>query len=189
MTIHIDSCHLFRPGPGGQRGTIGGVCHLRVRAATRRDLAGLTRALGSGQLFAERLGRQREGRGLLLVASVRNVIAGSVYLWLEAAEEPELRERLPGVPLLQHLVVRREYRNRRIGTALVAVAERLLHDLGYRAVALGVRPDNVDAIRLYRRLNYREWGHPPIPTVDEEFLPNGSRRRSPATCRIFVKLL
>ena len=90
------------------------------------------------------------------------VPVGHVYLWLAPASEPEIRTELPGVPLLNRLVVTEDRRNNGIGTHLLAEAERRLRDLGHRRVALGVRVDNDAAIRLYERLGYRRWRRPPI---------------------------
>lgn len=158
-----------------------------VRAAAAGDLPALARSLGQRHFFADRLGRQRDGRGLLLVAWLGAEPVGDVYVWLEQAEEPELRERLPGVAMVQHLEVRDSHRNRRVGTALLLAAERALRERRHTRVALGVVPDNDRAARLYRRHGYREWPYPPITTTYEEFLPDGRRRRRSEVCRIFVK--
>lgn len=160
-----------------------------VRVATGADLPALVGSLGQERFFADRLARQRTGRGRLLVAWLAGVPAGDVYLWLEPAEEPELRERLPGVPLLQHLEVRDGLRNRRIGSALLQAAERWLAGQGHVRVALGVTPDNHGAARLYRRHGYREWPFPPILTSSEELRPDGTTRRRSELCRILLKRL
>jgi GNAT superfamily N-acetyltransferase len=158
-----------------------------VRVATSADLPALVDSLGQERFFAERLGRQRAGRGLLLVAWLAGTPVGDVYLWLEPAEEPELRQRLPGVPLLQHLEVRPGHRNRRIGSALIRTAEQLLADHGHARVALGVHPANHGADRLYRRHGYREWPYPQILTSSEELRPDGTSFRRAELCRILVK--
>jgi len=126
---------------------------------------------------------------VLLVARSAGKPVGRVYVWLEPAEETEIREKLPEVALLIHLWVREESRHRGVGTALVRAAEALLHERGHRCVALGVGPDNEGAIRLYSRLGYASWQYPDIETTTETFLENGRRLRSPETCRIFVKEL
>ena len=174
-----------RVGGGAGKGTIVGTPTVRV--VTSADLAALAHSLGQEHYFSDRLERQRSGRGIMLAAWVDELPVGDVYLWLEPAEEAELRQRLPGVPLVQHLEVRDGHRNRRIGTALLRTAERLLHDCGHRRVALGVGLDNHRAARLYRRCGYQEWPYPPITTAYEEFLPDGSRRRLTEVCQILVK--
>src|SRR5262245_49412305 len=129
--------------------------------------------LGQPHFFAERLGRQREGRGILLVAWLDTTPVGDLYLWLEPAEEPEISERLQGVPLLNHLEVHEKYQNQGIGTELIAEAEALLRRHGHRRVALGVALDNLDAMRLYLRLGYVEWPFPPVRTTYEVVSDNG----------------
>ncbi len=160
---------------------------VSIRVATEDDLPALKEVFDQGFFFAERLERQRHGRGELRLAFWRQVLVGDIYLWWEPAQEAELQAALPGVPLLQHLEVRDSYRNRGIGRALVADAEvRLLED-GHNRVALGVDLVNHDAARLYKRLGYTVWRQQPILTVREQFHPDGSRSVTPEWCRIYVK--
>ncbi|WP_336205311.1 GNAT family N-acetyltransferase [Nonomuraea sp. LPB2021202275-12-8] len=161
--------------------------HVRIRTASEEDLPALVAALGQRAYFVAQLTRQRAGRGVLLVAWHAFTPVGDVYLRLEAAEEQELRDRLPGVPLLAHLEVAGEHRGRRIGTQLVEAAEGRLRDLGHARVALGVDLDNDRARSLYRRLGYREWAHPPVSTIREIYHPDGRLERAPDECEILVK--
>ncbi|MDA0636852.1 GNAT family N-acetyltransferase [Nonomuraea sp. MCN248] len=151
------------------------------------DLAALVNSLGQEPYFRAQLARQREKRGELLVAWQGVVPIGDVYLWLDQAEEPEIRERLPGVPLLTHLEVAREHRDRRIGTRLMDAAERRLRELGHDRVALGVDPANHRVWSLYRRLGYEEWPYPPVPTTRRIYLPGGRVEQVPDVCRVLVK--
>ncbi len=151
------------------------------------DLPALVDTLGQRPYFVDRLARQRAGQGILLVAWHAFAAVGDVYLRLEAAEEPELRERLPEVPLLTHLEVVPEHRNRRIGTRLVEEAERRLRDLGHARVALGVDLDNQRAHALYRRLGYQEWEHPPVLTTRLVHRSDGTVEELPDLCHILVK--
>jgi GNAT superfamily N-acetyltransferase len=160
---------------------------VSIRVAEDSDLPVLSQALQQQHFFSDRMRRQREGRGLLLVAWAGSTPVASVYLWLEPADEPELREGLPSVPLLTHLEVHELHRNRGIGTRLIQAAERILVDRGHRQVALGVGLKNAGALRLYRRLGYEEWEHSPIPTVNEYFLANGERIHEGDICRLLVK--
>ncbi|WP_143229547.1 GNAT family N-acetyltransferase [Actinophytocola xanthii] len=146
----------------------------------------LVAELGQGAFFADRLARQADGRGMLLVAWHRRRPVGDVYLWWERAEEPELQIFLPGTPLLTHLEVHVDHRARGTGTALVAAAERELGRRGHRAVALAVELGNIRAGRLYQRLGYRDWPHPPIRCYS---LTDGRGRREAEICRILVKAL
>ncbi|GAA4508838.1 MULTISPECIES: GNAT family N-acetyltransferase [Nonomuraea] len=161
--------------------------HVRIRAAVHGDLVALVNSLGQEPYFRERLAGQREKHGVLLVAWDGFTPIGDVYLWLDPAEEPEVRERLPGVPLLTHLEVAPEHRNQRIGTRLMGAAERRLRELGHDRVALGVDPRNRRVWPLYRRLGYVEWPHPPVPTTRRIYLPGGRVEQVPDVCRILVK--
>jgi RimJ/RimL family protein N-acetyltransferase len=137
-----------------------------IRPADHADLPVLLRTFGQEHFFTNAFDRQHAGRGQLLLAWIDREsgreLVGDVYLWLEAAEEPEIQDEFPGVPLLQHLEVARPHWNRGFGTAIVTAAEEWLSKRGYPRVVLGVRLDNPGARRLYRRLGYREWTRPPI---------------------------
>jgi GNAT superfamily N-acetyltransferase len=162
---------------------------VEVRAAGWADLAPLTAVLGQECFFADRLARQDAGRGVLLVALVDGRPVGDVYLWLEPAEEPEVRRYLPGVPLLGHLEVLPELRGQGIGTEVMRAAEDTLRRLGHQRVALGVDMDNHRATALYQRLHYIDWGYAPADTSQEVYHPDGRVERVPEKCYILVKEL
>ena len=160
-----------------------------VRPARQDDLAALVDALGQETHYVDRLDRQRRGLGVLLAAWLDGVPVGGVYLWQQDAEEPEIRECLPGVPLLNHLEVLPEWRNQGIGTKLLVEAERWIAATGADRVALAVTVDNPDAERLYRRLGYVRWCHPPVTCYSEEKAPHGPTIRVAETCYVLVKTL
>jgi GNAT superfamily N-acetyltransferase len=168
---------------------MGAIGDLRIQRASAKDLSALARFPGQHQLLDDRFARQRDGRGLLLVAWVSGEPVGRVYLWLEPAEEREIRDNLPGVALLLHLWVHEDSRNQGVGSALVDAAETELRQRGHRRVALGIDPGNHGAMRLYARLGYRPWPHPDIRTTSMRFLSNGDRVRLPETCRVLVREL
>lgn len=130
---------------------------VEVRTAVDADLGPLTAAIGDTGYLPDWLRRQHAGRGELLVALVAGRHVGSIYLWLEDADEAPIRLHLPGVPLLRHLRVARQYQRRRIGTRLMAEAERRLRASDHREVALALDVANIDAARLYARLGYHDW--------------------------------
>jgi GNAT superfamily N-acetyltransferase len=146
----------------------------------------LTGSLGQRPYFTDRIERQLDGRGVLLTAWHEDGPVGDVYLWLEPAEEPEIRLFLPDTPLLTHLEIRADRRARGMGTALIQAAERELAARGYRAVALAVELHNLRAARLYRRLGYADWDHPPVRCYS---LTDGNGQRAVEICRILVKRL
>ncbi len=162
-----------------------------VRRAHRGDLDALVSSLGQHTYFADRLRRQTENRGVLLAGWRDDLPVGVVYLWLEPADEPEIRHHLPGVPLLQHLEVRREYRRRGVGTEVVQAACHYLWRLGHQRVALAVDIDNHEAMRLYVRLGFREWKGPPVRCyIDRTLAADGAGvAKDFDFCRILVKAL
>ncbi|GIJ50715.1 hypothetical protein Val02_76010 [Virgisporangium aliadipatigenens] len=135
---------------------------LDVLPATIDDLDAYEAAFGQREYFAERCTRQKNDRGVLLIARFDGRPVGDVYLSFDKADEMEVREALPGVPLIFHLEVLPAHRRRGYGTALMTRAERVARDLGHRRVALGVQVANIAARRLYDTLAYREWNRPPI---------------------------
>jgi GNAT superfamily N-acetyltransferase len=132
---------------------------VEVRRAAPADLAALVAVLGQRHFFADRLARQRDGRGVLLVAWLDGRPVGDVFLDRGPADAPEVRHHLPGVPMLDHLEVLERLQRRGIGTALVQAGEDTARPLGHRHLALGVGVDNPGARRLYERLGYADWGH------------------------------
>jgi ribosomal protein S18 acetylase RimI-like enzyme len=155
-----------------------------IRRARDEDLAALVEELGQREFFTDRLARQAAGRGLLLTAWQEQHPIGDVYLWLEPAEEPQIREHLPGVPLLTHLEVHPMLRKQGTGSRLTSAAERSLVERGHREVALAVEMSNTDAQRLYERLGYREWPHSTVACLTQA---EEDRPRTVEICRILVK--
>lgn len=162
---------------------------VEIRSARPDDLPALAPRLGQKEFFADRLARQSECRGVLLVARDDRGLLGVVYLWLEPAEESEIRRHLPKVPLLTHLEVLARERGRGIGTLLIDQTEQFARELGHDRIALAVRTDNIGAAKLYERLGYRDWGHGPVVCLTEEWLPDGSRVRHPEKCYVLAKTL
>lgn len=157
---------------------------LRIRRARAADLDAIDGELGQRRFFADRLARQHERLGMLLTAWLDARPIGVIYLWLEAAEEPELREHLPGTPILTHLEIHPRHRGRGHGSLLIAAAERRLRMLGHERVTLAVEIGNRRAEQLYIRLGYVEWPH---STVKCYSLTDGNGQRDVETCLIMVK--
>ena len=164
---------------------------LEIRSAEAVELDEIVGALVQPAYFADRLDRQRTRLGLLLVAWLDRRPVGDVYLWCEPAFEEIVVRHLPGVPLLTHLEVLPNHRNRGIGTQLVVHAETHLRDRGFTRVALSVGEENKNARRLYERLGYVEWDHGCLTTISEVFGPDGTVRKvADATkSRLMVKQL
>ncbi|MGW6445754.1 GNAT family N-acetyltransferase [Lentzea sp. NPDC055074] len=159
---------------------------MRIRPARPDDLPSLARRLGQRRYFADRLDRQRDDRGVLLTAWHGGEVIGVVYLWLEPAEEPEIRAHLPLTPLITHLEVHPDWQRKGVGTSLIRASERLLTSRGCADVALAVEVGNDDAERLYADLGFREWPH---ETVKCYAASDGNGHRAVETCKVLVKEL
>ncbi|MFI9556409.1 GNAT family N-acetyltransferase [Nonomuraea endophytica] len=162
---------------------------VRFEPLTEAGIPALVTSFGQRPYFVRALARQESGHGVLLIAWDRERAVGTVYIWLDKAEEKRLRRRLPGTPLLMHLDLLPEYRDTGFGTMLVYVAEQKLIERGHSTVALGVDPDNQQAYRLYLRLGYRKWKHSPLPTTEEILHEDGTSERKPDRCHILYKTL
>lgn len=160
--------------------------YLHIRRARPTDLQVLIRELGQRRFFGDRFSRQNERLGMLLTAWLDFRPIGVVYLWLEDAEEAELREHLPDTPILNHLEIHPDHRGGGAGTELITAAERRLRKLGFRQVALAVEVTNARAAQLYKRLGYEEWPHPNIRCYS---LTDGNGVRRVEICQIMVKTL
>jgi GNAT superfamily N-acetyltransferase len=66
-----------------------------------------------------------------------------------------------GVPEVQDVFVPKELRGRGIGTRLSHAAEELARTRGYSDISISASLANEGALRLYRRLGYREADLPP----------------------------
>ncbi|MGH3761737.1 GNAT family N-acetyltransferase [Actinophytocola sp.] len=160
------------------------------------DLDALTNDLGHGPLFRDRFQRQKSGKGQLLFARRDDSVVGVVYLWLEPAEEKEIRDALPRVPLLMHLEIREDERGQGYGTALIEAAEEWLkEEWGCTKVALAVEVGNENAKKLYERLGYKEWApsyvweHPYV--MCRRFVEAGQPNPEPEyeQCNILIRSL
>jgi ribosomal protein S18 acetylase RimI-like enzyme len=89
--------------------------------------------------------RMQDGNALMLVAGVDDVLVGQI--WIDFA---------PGrhASKLWALRVKAPWRRQRIGTRLIAAAERASEERGFRAVEIEVEPHNAAARQLYERIGY-----------------------------------
>ncbi|MFI7678201.1 GNAT family N-acetyltransferase [Actinophytocola sp. NPDC049390] len=159
---------------------------LRIRRARWADREILIRELGQERLFDDHFSRQHDRRGMLLAGWRNGRPIGVIYLWLEDAEEPELREYLHAVPILNHLEIHSDHRGGGAGTALVLAAERRLRRLRCHRVALAVELSNYRAALLYKRLGYEEWAHGPVKCYS---LADNHGVRHAELCQVMVKSL
>jgi GNAT superfamily N-acetyltransferase len=165
--------------------------NVEIRPGSEADLAALVAVLGQlpDDFFTDRLARQQDGRGVLLVAWLDDRPVGDVYLALEPADVPQVRRHLPGVPQLIHLEVVGPLQRRGIGTALLHAAEDTARRLGYEQITLAVGVDNPGARRLYERLGYVDWRHGTIVASWQERDRDGPPVTVSETCDVLVKRL
>jgi GNAT superfamily N-acetyltransferase len=162
---------------------------VEIRPATEVDLEALVAVLGQRHWFTDRLAEQERQEGVLLVALLDGQPVGDGFLARGAAEEPELRRRLPGVPRLDHLEVLGPLQRRGIGKALIRTAEDTARRLGHRKLVLAVGVDNPDARRLYERLGYTSWCHGTIVGTWIERDHDGPPVTLSETCHVLVRRL
>jgi GNAT superfamily N-acetyltransferase len=162
---------------------------LEIRPASDADLATLVAVLGERHWFTDRLARQQRGGGVLLVAWLEGRPVGEVFLECEPANEPEVRQQLPGVPRLDHLEVLGPLWGQGIGTALIRAAEDTARQLGHERIALGVGLDNPKAWQLYERLGYADWGHGTVVGTWVEYPDDGLPVTVSEVCDMLIKRL
>jgi predicted N-acetyltransferase YhbS len=162
-----------------------------VRPAVTADLPALTEALGRRHrfYFADRIRRQ-PALGILLVAvKGGDQVVGSVFLRLAPAEEWELRERLPRVPVLSRLEVVAAQQRNGVGRQLVQAAEDEARARGRARILLGVRAGDRIAEALYSSLGYERWPLGPVNAMVETYDADGTRRFGTERCAIMIKEL
>lgn len=157
---------------------------VSIRTAADEDVRKLVEDRHDRYHFLEHLGSDR---GILLFALLGEVLVGHLFVRTGAAEEDELRDGLPGVPLLQHLRVMGDHQGRGIGRRLLAEAENRLLVLRHDRVALGVHPGNTRAISLYLWTGFAAWRDQPIVTHRVDVGEDGTTVRTAEPCLVFVK--
>ncbi|KUL38996.1 GNAT family N-acetyltransferase [Actinoplanes awajinensis] len=159
---------------------------VSIRAASHEDVRKLIEDRYDRHHLLDHLHHRR---GILLLALVGEGLAGHLFLRFAPPEEPELRDGLPGVPLLQHLRVMERHQRSGVARRLLAEAENRLRALGHGRVALGVHPDNHRAIRLYEDLSFTAWRDRHLATFREHVLEDGNTVRVQEPCLVLVKQL
>ena len=159
---------------------------VSIRTAADSDVRTFVGDRNDRHYLLDHLG---QNRGIVLFAFRDGIFAGHILLRLAPAEEAELRSGLPGVPILERLRVTSVHQRSGIGRRLIAAAEERLWALGYRRVALGVHPDNSNAIGLYRSLSFAVWREQTLTTFREHVHDDGSTVREEEPCLVFVKAL
>ena len=132
---------------------------MEVRACEESDLPLLDQALPVAGPYghAHRLRGQEQERWLYLVAFDPAPVGACLVHWRGPVHD-DVRRQLPDAVEITHLYVAPEVRDRGVGHALVAAAEREAQLRVRRTIGVGVSDDNPDARRLYERLGYTPTG-------------------------------
>jgi GNAT superfamily N-acetyltransferase len=162
---------------------------VEIQPGSDADLDAYVEAMGQRDHFTDRLARQQDGRGVLLVAWLDGRPVGNGSLSWEPADHPEIRRHLPGVPELGHLEVIGPLWGRGIGTALIRAAEATARQFGHDRLILAVGVDNPNARRLYERLGYADWGQGTIVGTWVERDQHGASITLSETRHLLVKRL
>ena len=99
------------------------------------------------EILQDAFARHMRGDNLMLVADLSDVPVGQAWIDL-------VKRRDEGGGYVWAVRVFPLLRNLGVGTLLMACAEDLLRQRGFRLVEVGVEKDNPDAHRLYHRLGY-----------------------------------
>ncbi len=132
------------------------------------------------------------GEMVLFAAEKDGRYVGRCALWLAPADEPELREEIPGIPIVNALEVQEHFRHQGVGTLLMDALEDEAKQRDYRQLALGVEPENKVARIVYEKRGY---AYRKMNGVDTyacawlEVLPDGSEKRNTVRALLMIKEL
>ena len=135
---------------------------VQIRPGADAELPALVEALGERPFFVDRLARQHQGRGVLLVAWLGERPVGMCIYCVSQPTCPRSAGTFPGSRSWITCKVVGPLQRRGIGTALIRAGEDTTRRLGDERLALGVGVANVEARRLHERLGYVDWGHGPV---------------------------
>lgn len=94
------------------------------------------------------------GNRLVFIYKIEGEFIGEGALVLDAGDAdytiPDKRV------YVSRMIVKKEYRNRGIGSEILAFLIRKAKDMGYSEMTIGVDKDNVNALHLYRKFGFTE---------------------------------
>jgi GNAT superfamily N-acetyltransferase len=137
----------------------------------------------------QRLLAQQLGIAVYLFAWWSTEAVGHLLIRWTGASQPVIRSRWPQVPYLVDVMVKEAWRRRGVGTRLLVEAEALARARGASAVGLSVGVGNEGALRLYRRLGYREVGVPPYSLTWPLVMADGGEQWIEEVCLYLQKSL
>ena len=161
-----------------------------VRPASTEDLALLNEHLhlwGPPDYHERKLGEQRSGEMLWLIAWHDGLPVGHLQIGWSGTERPEMQAHLGNCPHVSRVGVRADMRSQGIGSSLIEGAEDIIRKRGYSKVGLGVGIENVRARQLYQRLGYRHSGHRTYTICWYQYDGNESPERVEEVCVYLLK--
>lgn len=135
---------------------------LLIRQATESDLPRMEwegRYQHFRRLYRHAMAEASRGRRILLVAEAHGKLVGQIFVQLDSAKGQLADGKKTGY--LYAFRVRPRFRNRGIGSRLLAEAERALRSRAVRRAVIAVARDNAAARRLYERRGYHRFADDP----------------------------
>ncbi len=139
---------------------------VEIRPLAEAEIGLLERLLPSStppEKHRDRFALQQQGRVVYLVAWQNGMPIGHGLLKWNGTEDEPVASHLPDCPDVEDLFVTPKLRSKGIGSQLLATAEDLARQRGYRRIGLGVGIDNPRAHALYLRRGYRDSGYGRYP--------------------------
>lgn len=168
------------------------VLPIDIKPVTHRDVLLLETYLPFGvpEKHADRLSRQSKGLVVYLIAWHEGVPIGHALLKWQGATEDQVASVLDGTcPDVEDLFVVEAHRSQGVGRQLLAEAERLTRERGYRYIGLSVAVDNLRARVLYERCGYHDAELGLLHEHGEYWDASGCRRTWDETCVYLTKSL
>ena len=135
----------------------------------------------------DRLAQQRDGRLTYLIAWLEGIPIGHTMARWEGTTDVFVAERISGCAHIEDLFVMPELRSRGIGTRILAHAEGLAVERGFRRIGLAVGVDNPRARALYERLGYVDAGLGAFEIGGSYTDRHGRQREWREVCEYLVK--
>ena len=131
---------------------------ITIRVATKADIPKLEwygQFIHYRNLFRRAYREQLEGRRVMLVADCNDFPVGQLFIQLHSSNRliADGHRRA----YFYSFRVMEMFRRQGIGTALVNEAEGIVMRRGFTSVTIAVVKENQAALRLYRRLGYRQF--------------------------------
>lgn len=138
-------------------------CNFQIRQVAEKDLTALEwdgEYSKYRRMYASLYRDTQLGRALMWMIETKDgEMVGQAFVLLRsgdrAAADGERRA------YVFSFRVKPDFRNQGIGTHLMAFVQADLRDRGYKFITLNVAKDNLDALRLYKRLGYKVIGSHP----------------------------